>query len=103
MDEPGRGQDNLRDRLDFIGLDRETRAALKKLQPVIRAAVGPALAAFYEKAKANPAAGKAFADERHATLKALQERHWAMIAAADFSESYAATMREIGQANGRVG
>ena len=103
MDEPGRGQDSLSGRLDFIGLDADARSALKKLQPVIHAAAGAALTSFYEKAKADPVAGRAFADERHATIRALQARHWAMIAAAEFSDGYAATMREIGQANGRIG
>jgi methyl-accepting chemotaxis protein len=103
MDEPGRGQDSLSGRLDFIGLDRNARSALKRLAPVIHAAMGSALASFYEKAKGDPAAGRAFADERYAAVRALQERHWTKIAAAEFGESYAATMREIGQANGRIG
>ncbi|HLH49304.1 MAG TPA: protoglobin domain-containing protein, partial [Roseiarcus sp.] len=103
MTEPGRGQDNLSERLDFMGLDGEARAALKTLQPLIGRAIGPALAAFYEKTRAHPSADKALGDERLPTVKRLQERHWATIAAAEFGEGYSRSVREIGEANGRMG
>ncbi|RWV78784.1 hypothetical protein GW17_00060191 [Ensete ventricosum] len=104
MAEPARAQDQLNERLDFMGLDPAARAALKKLEPVVGRAIGPALVVFYDKLKANPEARKFFADERHmTTAKGLQERHWATIAAADFSQDYVDKVRKIGQAHARIG
>ncbi len=103
MSESGLGQDSLAERLDFIGLDGQARATLKELQPLISAVVGPALAAAYDRLRANSGAPKAFADDRLAAVKDLQERHWATIAAADFLGGYASEARDIGQANGRMG
>jgi methyl-accepting chemotaxis protein len=104
MPEPARTHDRLNERLDFMGLDARAREALQKLQPLIGRAIGPALTIFYDKVKANPEARKFFTDERHMmTAKGLQERHWATISAAEFTQDYVDRVRKIGQAHARVG
>jgi len=84
-----RGKVALDERLDFMGMDQRARAALIKLRPLLKQAVGPALDAFYKKVKAKPETRKFFSDERHmATAKGAQERHWDIIAAADYNDDY---------------
>jgi methyl-accepting chemotaxis protein len=95
---------SLRERLDFIGIDQKTRAALSGLRPLIQASIGMALDAFYNKVKATPETRRFFGDDRHmAQAKGAQERHWSLIAAGDFSEDYVGAVRRIGQVHARIG
>ncbi len=104
MADSTRGQDSLRERLDFIGMDQRARAALTKLQPLLRQSIGPALEVFYDKVKATPATRKFFGDEKHiAGAKGAQERHWAIIAAASYDDDYVNAVLKIGQTHARIG
>ncbi len=104
MTDATRSQDCLNERLQFLGIDQATRTALKNLQPLIAQAIGPALTVFYDKVRVTPATRKFFSDDRHmATAQGHQERHWAIIAAADFTEDYANAVRRIGQTHARIG
>jgi methyl-accepting chemotaxis protein len=99
-----RGEDALKDRLAFIGLDGQARAALAKLQPLIKRSLGPALAAFYDKIKATPETRKFFRDDAHiAAAKSRQEAHWGVIAAADYRDDYVDAVKKIGQTHARIG
>ena len=92
------------ERLDFIGMDGRARAALTGLQPLIKHSIGKALEAFYDKVTATPATRKFFADDRHkAAAKGAQERHWAIVAAAEYNDDYVSGVKKIGQAHARIG
>jgi methyl-accepting chemotaxis protein len=104
MTDSNRSQDSIVERLDFIGLDQKARTALRNLQPLVSQAIGPALTAFYDKVKGTPATRKFFGDERHmAGAQNAQERHWAIITAANFTEDYASAVRKIGKTHARIG
>jgi methyl-accepting chemotaxis protein len=99
-----RGKVALDERLDFMGMDQRARAALIKLRPLLNQALGPALDAFYKKVKAKPETRKFFSDDRHmATAKGAQERHWGIIAAADYNDDYVDAVLKIGQTHARIG
>jgi methyl-accepting chemotaxis protein len=104
MTDSNRSQGNIVERLDFIGLDQKARTALRNLQPLVSRAIGPALTAFYEKVRGTAATRKFFSDERHmAGAKSAQERHWAIITEANFTEDYAAAVHKIGKTHARIG
>ncbi len=104
MNDSNRSGTFLTERLDFIGMDQQARAALSGLQPLIQKSIGTALEAFYDKVKATPETRKFFGDERHmAMAKGAQERHWGVIAAANYSDDYANAVRKIGQTHARIG
>ena len=104
MADSTRNEAYLSERLDFIGLNQQARAVLSKLQPLIQKSIGPALGAFYEKVKTNPSTRKFFSDERHmAMAKGAQERHWSVIAAANYSDDYVSAVKKIGQTHARIG
>jgi methyl-accepting chemotaxis protein len=94
----------LNERLDFIGMDHKTRAALSKLQPLLARSIGSALDAFYDKVKATPTTRRFFGNEGHmAGAKGAQERHWAIIATANYTEDYVNAVLRIGQTHARIG
>ena len=99
-----RGEGALRERLAFIGLDGHARAALAKLQPLIKRTLGPALAALYDKIKATPETGKLFRDDAQlAAAKSRHETHWELIAAASYSPDYLEAAKTIGLTHARAG
>src|ERR1019366_3649246 len=64
----------------------------------------PTLAAFYDKVRVTPATRRFFTDEKHmAAAKGLQERHWGIIAAAEYTEDYVNGVKKIGQTHARIG
>jgi hemoglobin-like flavoprotein len=85
-------------RLDFIGIDHETREALRELQPLISGTLPAILDPFYSHIKKYPDMAKMFPNDaivRHA--KEAQLKHWAMIAAATFDDAYVQSVTRIGQ------
>jgi methyl-accepting chemotaxis protein len=104
MANPVGTQDSLRERLDFIGMDQSARDVLRELKPFLGQALEPALAAFYDKVRVTPETRRFFTDEKHMTAaKGLQERHWGIIAAAEFTEDYVNGVKKIGQAHAQIG
>ena len=97
-------QDSLRERLDFIGMDQQAREVLRELRPFLGQALEPALAAFYDKVRATPETRRFFGDEKHmVAAKGLQEKHWGIIAAADYNDDYVNAVKKIGQTHARIG
>src|SRR5271166_3619474 len=96
--------DNLSDRLVFIGFDEQARAALRGLQPLLRAAMGPALEKFYKQLLATPDTRRFIKDESLIPhLKKKQADHWEIIASATFDETYLRGVRAIGHGHARLG
>ncbi|KQT64464.1 MULTISPECIES: globin-coupled sensor protein [unclassified Aureimonas] len=96
--------DSLSERLDFIGLDTAARERLRTLKPAIADGIGPALDAFYAKARANPHTRRFFSDEAHiASAKSRQMKHWGIIADADYDASYVAGVSTVGRVHAKLG
>jgi methyl-accepting chemotaxis protein len=95
---------NLRDRLAFIGVDDDTRAALKEFMPVLEAELPGILARFYEHVQRWPALAAMFkgapAMDR---ARNAQRDHWLNLFSGRFDQSYVASVRRIGMMHSRIG
>ena len=104
MSKPRKVADTLQYRMDFIGLDANAKAALQKLQPLLRDNVGPALDEFYRRIGGEPETRRFFSDDAHvAGAKSAQERHWDIVAAANYTEDYMDAVRRVGRTHARIG
>jgi methyl-accepting chemotaxis protein len=91
-------------RLDFIGIDKATREALRELKPLIAEALPGILDQFYAHVMKYQQVAKLFPTEaviRHA--KEAQIKHWMTIATASFDSSYVQSVTRIGEAHNRLG
>ena len=104
MADPASNQTFLPERLDFIGMDRRAREALKGLQPLIKHSIGKALEVFYNKVTATPATRNSSPTTvTRRRPRGRQERHWAIVAAAEYNDDYVSGVKKIGQAHARIG
>jgi len=104
MIDQGQAEHDLKNRLDFIGMDASARETLIRLQPLIQQALGPALDFFYDKIKATPETRQFFRSDEHiAGAKRLQESHWATITTGRYTTDYVQGVRRIGQTHARIG
>jgi methyl-accepting chemotaxis protein len=95
---------HLNERLDFVGLVGEERAALVRARPAISASLDAALDKFYAKATAIPETAKFFASEAHVkSAKSRQVRHWDQIASGEFDGKYVEAVTAIGKTHARLG
>ncbi len=95
---------NLNQRLGFVGLDKEARATLRGLQPLLNKEVPAALQTFYEKVRKTPEMRRFFQSEDHMEgASNRQEAHWALIAEGDFGQDYNDAVKKIGQVHARIG
>jgi methyl-accepting chemotaxis protein len=95
---------SLQSRLDFIGIDRATREALRELRPLISRVLPGLLDQFYAHIGKYPRLARLFADPaaiRHA--KQAQIGHWTALATAKFDDSYVESATRIGQTHHRLG
>jgi len=94
----------LRERLDFIGLDDAARRRLQALSQVIEHSIAGALDAFYTRVRATPQTHAMFSNEQHLQgAKQRQERHWALIANAEFDGRYVDGVSKVGRVHARLG
>jgi methyl-accepting chemotaxis protein len=92
------------ERLSFMGIDDRSKSALRQLKPLLESSLGPALDAFYAKVRSTPQTRKFFSDDRHMSqAKGAQERHWGVIASAQFGQDYAHAVHAVGKAHARLG
>lgn len=95
---------HLNERLDFVGLVGEERAALVRARPTISASLDGALDKFYAKATAIPETAKFFASDAHVkSAKTRQVRHWDQIASGEFDDKYVDAVTAIGKTHARLG
>jgi methyl-accepting chemotaxis protein len=95
---------SLRSRLDFIGIDRATRDALRELQPLIARALPAVLDQFYAHLVKYPRLAGLFPDQ--ATIrraKQAQMAHWTAIATGTFDDAYLKSVTQIGNTHRRLG
>ncbi|WP_367945811.1 methyl-accepting chemotaxis protein [Aquamicrobium sp.] len=94
----------LAERLDFIGIDDAARARLRSLAAVIAASIDPALDRFYAKVRVTPQTYSMFSNEKHLdSAKKRQEKHWNIIASAEFDNRYVEGVSVVGQVHARLG
>jgi methyl-accepting chemotaxis protein len=97
-------EQSLRSRLEFIGIDTATRAALRELQPLISRALPSILDKFYAHLTKVPRLAGLFPDD--ATIrraKQAQIKHWTAITTGTFDEAYLKSVRHIGATHQRLG
>jgi methyl-accepting chemotaxis protein len=97
-------EQSIQSRLDFIGIDGATRAALRELQPLIASVLPGILDHFYAHVMKFPAVARLFPNEaiiRHA--KSAQIQHWKMISDGTFDDAYHQSVTRIGQTHNRLG
>jgi methyl-accepting chemotaxis protein len=94
----------LAERLDFIGLDHESRRSLKEIRPQIQSEIKVALTKFYSKVRSTPQTRKFFKDDAHmGSAQARQQSHWDVISQADFGPDYVGAVRTVGETHARIG
>jgi methyl-accepting chemotaxis protein len=95
---------HIQSRLDFVGIDRATREALRELKPLIAKVLPGILDRFYKHLGSHPQLAKLFATPasiQHA--KQAQFAHWSAIATAKFDDAYVQSVTRIGRTHSRLG
>ncbi len=94
----------LRTRLEFVRVDDEVRAALRELRPFIAKNLPDILGRFYGHISGYNETARLFSNQNHMTgAKNAQIKHWDVIAAADFDETYVQSVTRIGEAHNKLG
>ena len=91
-------------RLQFIGVDRDTRELLRKFKSLISSEVEPILRKFYENVRKFSSAWSFIGSEsRIPSLIAAQTGHWLQLFEAEFDDRYFDSVRRVGLAHVRIG
>ena len=95
---------DLRDRLEFVGLDADQRRSLAEVRPIIASSIVASLDIFYSKASKHPHTSKFFASESHIShAKSRQAAHWENIASGKYQEDYVDDVTTVGKVHARIG
>lgn len=96
--------DKLRERLEFMRVDAETRRALLGAKGPIEAGLATGLNQVYDQIRKEPSVARFFSGEQHIdAAKSAQARHWVRIASGEFSDDYMASVQRIGETHARIG
>ncbi len=91
-------------RLSYLHLDDASAVLLKKVKPVLTAALPGILDRFYEHTLKHPELAEKFAGpDRVRAAKEAQARHWSLLFEGRFDEAYRSSVEKIGLAHFRVG
>jgi len=94
----------LRQRLDFLGIDDQAQRELRRLQPLVSELIGPALEVFYRKIRATPETAAFFNGEARINgAKSAQAKHWELITSGSLDETYVKGVTSIGKTHARIG
>jgi methyl-accepting chemotaxis protein len=94
----------LQSRLDFIGLDGETRDHLARAQGSVRTHLEPALDKFYAKIGTVPAVRQFFDGKPQMDrAKSKQMGHWQAIASGQFDDQYLEASTRVGLQHAQIG
>jgi methyl-accepting chemotaxis protein len=94
----------LAQRMHFIKLDEQGKAAIRSLKPLIDKELPAILDSFYVRIREFPEVSRFFSDAgRAGQAKNGQLRHWARISSGDFNQEYLHSVRIIGQTHARIG
>ncbi|QLF69223.1 globin-coupled sensor protein [Peteryoungia desertarenae] len=96
--------DGLKERLDFLEIDENTRATLVEMRPSIRELLGSALDKFYAKVAGTKKTAAHFRDPSHMSgAKNAQIGHWDKVSSGAFDENYVRGVTAVGKAHARIG
>jgi methyl-accepting chemotaxis protein len=96
--------DDLSTRLHFIQIDDATRTALNEMRPLLAKWLPDILDDFYRHVAHYPTMARLFRDEAHMRhARAMQLRHWEVIAAGEFDHDYVASVTRVGEAHLKLG
>jgi hypothetical protein len=95
---------DLDDRLSFLGIDANARAALTNFAPVLRTQMPAVMAAFADHLRTRPALNSMFTGPvaLDRALDALAT-HWTNLFSGRFDDGYIASVRRIGLTHSRIG
>lgn len=97
-------QFEIRDRMQFMGLDEKSSQLILMLKPVIEQELSNGLDIFYEKLRETPEVKKFFSSEDHIQrAKGAQVGHWKSISNGQFDAQYVKQVRTIGSVHARIG
>ena len=100
---------DIKNRLDFLRIDAETRAELAKFLPIVEKILPQALDGFYAHLAQWPSLINLFGDNSvraeaiMAHAREAQAAHWRNLFSGRFDESYVASVRKIGLTHSRIG
>ena len=96
--------DNITERLRFLGIDDDVRATLREAKPYIYDALPEILSGFYDHIREYPEVARMFSDTvMMDRAKQIQVRHWGLILSAEFDDTYVASVKKIGHVHNRIG
>ncbi|MBD9371081.1 globin-coupled sensor protein [Rhizobium sp. ARZ01] len=98
------GEEEISERLTFVGLGADESNVLRQTAPVVMANIDAALAAFYKTIRATPQT-RGFFDGDAAVARAggRQKQHWATILTGEYGPGYLEAVRAIGSVHARIG
>lgn len=97
-------KDMIDQRLDFLGIDGEARAALRSASGLVVKELPGVLDKFYDKVRATPDVSAYFSGNGQMdSAKSAQLRHWATIVSGNFDQQYIDSVRKIGHVHARIG
>ena len=92
------------ERLAFLKVDEDTRAALREFRPLLQQNVDQVLSKFYEHIRGYPELASKFKDSAAVPrAKAAQATHWMGIFEGKFDEAYVERVRRIGKTHEVIG
>src|SRR5882672_6565986 len=95
---------SLETRLAFLRIDQTTRATLREMAPLLAKVLPEVLDGFYALVSKFPETEKFFRNPEHMRhAKEMQLKHWSVIAAAEFSDTYVQSVTRIGETHNRLG
>jgi methyl-accepting chemotaxis protein len=96
--------DSAAGRLEFTRIDEETRSTLRELRPFVARVLPTILDEFYRHVARFPETARLFANPAHMQhARAMQLKHWDLIASASFDDSYVRSVTAVGEAHNRLG
>jgi hypothetical protein len=93
---------SLETRLAFLRIDQTTRATLREMAPLLAKVLPDVLDGFYALVSKFPETAKFFRNPEHMRhAKEMQLKHWSVITAAEFSDTYVQSVTRIGETHNR--
>lgn len=95
---------NISERLQFLGLDEETRQILCELKPNLEAEIPGILERFYRHIETWPQVNSLFESKASkARARQRQGEHWSTLLSAKFDDAFVEAVKRVGQAHFRIG
>lgn len=94
----------LEERVAFVQVDEQTKAALAEFMPELEKALPPILEQFYQHIQKWPNLSSMFKDPSRMThARQAQQTHWLSLFQANFDDHYAQSVRKIGLIHSKIG